>query len=107
MSNLKPKLKPQQVISNNIISILPKISEPITTQPEPPKKLYKISNEAVPQKIFGSTNFLIGRKVLKTIYGVNNEVIIKKDNLINAKNLDIAKKHSKLVELTVFSKIKA
>lgn len=67
---------------------------------------YKISNQPMPQKVVGNGSFLIGRKALKTIYGINNEIIIKKDNIINSKNLESAKKHSKLVELTVFSKIK-
>ena len=107
LSNLKPKINKNNVKPNNVISILPKIEEPTLEQAEPTKKLYKISTEAVPQKVVGNSNFLIGRKALKTIYGLNHEIIIKKDNLINAKNLETAKKHSKLVELTVFSKIKA
>ncbi len=75
--------------------------------PQPPKNAFKINNEPTPQRVVGNGNFLIGRKAIKTIYGLNNEIIIKKDNIINSKNLESAKKHSKLVELTVFSKIKA
>jgi len=105
LNSLKPKLKSQTITTQNIISILPKIDKPL--EEEQPKKLYKISDGLAPQKIIGNTSFLIGRKAIKTIYGLNHEIIIKKDNLINAKNLEIAKKHSKLVELTVFSKIKA
>lgn len=107
LSNLKPKISKNNIKLNNVISILPKIEDPQTENEEPVKKLYKISTETVPQKVIGNSNFLIGRKALKTIYGLNHEIIIKKDNLINAKNLETAKKHSKLVELTVFSKIKA
>lgn len=73
---------------------------------QPQKETFKISTAPTPQRVVGNGNFLIGRKVTKTIYGLNNEIIVKKDSIINAKNLEIAKKHSKLVELTVFSKIK-
>ena len=115
LCNLKPKLKIQKTENKNIITIMPKNNtapktiETPTIENEIPenKSNFKIYNQPTPQKLIGNGNFLIGRKALKTIYGVNNEVIIKKDNIINAKNLDIAKKHSKLVELTVFSKIKA
>lgn len=75
--------------------------------PPQQKETFKISTAPTPQRVVGNGNFLIGRKVVKTIYGLNNEIIIKKDNIINAKNLESAKKHSKLVELTVFSKMKA
>ena len=115
LCNLKPKIKVNKVKNKNIITIMPKDNQELKTietptienTPTDNKTNFKIYNQPTPQKLIGNGNFLIGRKVLKTIYGVNNEVIIKKDNLINAKNLDIAKKHSKLVELTVFSKIKA
>ena len=73
---------------------------------EEKKEPFKIYNQPTPQRLIGNSNFLIGRKAIKTIYGLNNEIIIRKDNIINAKNLENAKRHSKLVELTVFSKIK-
>jgi hypothetical protein len=38
--------------------------------------------------------------------GINNEIIIKKDNLINSKILEYAKLHNKISELAVFSKSK-
>ncbi|MBR4002596.1 MAG: hypothetical protein IKI95_00815 [Clostridia bacterium] len=123
LTNFKPKNKVNA--HNQVITILPKQTEseikkiettPVNTQPinnTPPtafvekKENYKIYKQPTPQKLIGNSNFLIGRKAIKTIYGINNEIIIKKDNIINAKNLESAKKHSKLVELTVFSKIKA
>lgn len=83
-----------------------KIETPENTIQTPQKETFKISTAPTPQRVVGNGNFLIGRKVTKTIYGLNNEIIIKKDSIINAKNLESAKKHSKLVELTVFSKIK-
>lgn len=120
ISNFKPKIK-QSKTNNNLITIMPKEQteniqptlnppqiekEEIKKQEKPPQP-FKIYKQPTPQKLIGNGSFLIGRKALKTIYGINNEIIIKKDNIISAKNLESAKKHSKLVELTVFSKIKA
>lgn len=110
LCNLKPKRIKQKNVSALNVTIMPKISDPVeeqTNQVVEDKKAYKINTQPLPQKAVSNTNFLIGRKALKTIYGINNEIIIKKDTLINAKNLENAKKHSKLVELTVYSKIKA
>lgn len=120
LCNLKPKIKVDKTNNKNIITIMPKQNQELKTIETPTiedvpeenktnetKQNFKIYNQPTPQKLIGNSNFLIGRKALKTIYGVNNEIIVKKDNIINAKNLDIAKKHSKLIELTVFSKIKA
>lgn len=115
LNNFKPKVKIQTKQKNNIITILPKIEDTqknnneqkSNTETTQKKEAFKIYNQPTPQKLIGNGSFLIGRKAVKTIYGINNEIIIKKDNIINAKNLENAKKHSKLVELTVFSKIKA
>ena len=118
ITDFKPKFK-VTTQSDNVITILPKENDlqHIVSEPTPPKienkpqedkkENFKIYTQPTPQKLVGNGNFLIGRKALKTIYGLNNEIIIKKDNIINAKNLENAKKHSKLIELTVFSKIKA
>lgn len=115
INNFKPKIKLQNKPENkNVVTILPKIVDEqkeneLLPQIEtvPKKEPFKIYNQPTPQKLIGNGNFLIGRKAVKTIYGINNEIIVKKDNIINAKNLENAKKHSKLVELTLFSKIKA
>jgi len=68
---------------------------------------FKISSLPSPQKIMGNSNFLLGRKMSKTVYGLNNEIIIKKEFLISEKTIDSAKKHGKLMELTVYSRKKA
>ena len=109
----KPKItRPKQ---NNVVSILPKIDLPKITFPKieevaletvRPKQNFKISTNPLPQRIVSNQNFLIGRKMSKTIYGINNEIIIKKDNLITDKTIQNAKLHNKLVELAVFSKIR-
>lgn len=99
LCDLKPKLcKFEKTTIENTISILP-INQNIIS-----KQTYHISPNPTPQKLLANTNFLIGRKAFKTIYGVNNEIIIKKDNIINTKSIESAKKHNKLCELAVFSK---
>lgn len=110
-TNFRPKMKINSYkTSDNVISILPRIEQPAENPQnieKAEKKAFIINEQPLPSKITGNGNFLIGRKVVKTIYGLNNEIIIKKDNIINPKNLESAKKHSKLVELAVYSQIKA
>lgn len=110
----KPKIiqKPKQL---DLVKILPKMPEP-TDDKLPkiefneldikPKQNYKISENPLPQRMITSQNYLLGRKIIKTIYGSNNEIIAKKDCLITEKILLAAKSHNKLVELAVFSKSK-
>ncbi len=110
----KPKItqKPKQL---DLIKILPKIPEPSEDKiPKiefndldiKPKQNYKISENPLPQRMITSQNYLLGRKLSKTIYGTNNEIIAKKDCLITEKILLSAKTHNKLVELAVFSRPK-
>lgn len=68
---------------------------------------FKLNSLPCPQRIMGNSNFLLGRKMFKTIYGTNNEIIIKKEFLINEKTINSAKRHGKLMELTVYSRKKA
>lgn len=69
---------------------------------------YKISPSPSPQKVIGigSGNYLVGRKATKTIYGVNNEIVVKKDTYITSDILNKAKGHNKLMELALYSKSK-
>lgn len=109
----KPKINSAPKL--DIVKILPKIEEP-NNEIIPkidfkeielkPKQSYKISENPLPQRMITSQNYLLGRKLCKTIYGINNEIIAKKDCLITEKILNTAKSHNKLVELAVFSKIK-
>ncbi len=100
LCDLKPKLcKFEKATIQNPVIIMPTQQEISAT-----KSSYQISSNPTPQKLVANSNFLIGRKVLKTIYGINNEIIIKKDSIIGTKNLESAKKHNKLNELAVFSK---
>ncbi len=107
ITGLKPKL--------DLVKILPKIPEKENEDiPKidfkdieiKPKQNYKISENPLPQRMITSQNYLLGRKLNKTIYGLNNEIIAKKDTIITEKILNNAKSHNKLVELAVFSKIR-
>lgn len=64
-----------------------------------------ISPTLSPQKIIGigSGKFLIKRKVDKTIYGINNEILIKKGGIITQNILDNCTKHGRLFELALHS----
>ena len=110
----KPKISVQKPKPLDMVKILPKKQEEKSDIPkidfedvtEKPKQNYKISENPLPQRMITSQNYLLGRKLNKTIYGANNEIIARKDSLITEKILISAKTHNKLVELAVFSKAK-
>jgi len=108
MKDIKPKINSSKSHLDKKVYILPRIeqdnNEKTSSESASP---YKIDKTFSPQKVVGNTKILIGRKALKTIYGLNNEVIVKKDSIISSKNIEYAKLHSKLNELTLFSKAKA
>lgn len=110
ISNFKPKIQIEEVKNTTIVSIqptetnevvMPKIEEISNTET---KKSFIINEGINQQRILSNQNFLLGRKATKTVYGINNEIIIKKDNIINSKNLEYARLHNKISELAVFSK---
>ena len=116
LSNFKPKIQTNDTKAMQVVSIqkketntnentIPKIEE-IVDADTPTKKPFIVNKGINQQKILSNQNFLLGRKATKTVYGINNEVIIKKDNIINSKNLEYAKLHNKISELAVFSKAK-
>lgn len=59
----------------------------------------KITNPTFPARVTTNVNNLIGKRVSKTITGLNNEVIIKQYNTISKHTLDMAKMHNKTTEL--------
>ncbi|MBR2467774.1 MAG: hypothetical protein IKB42_01880 [Clostridia bacterium] len=61
-------------------------------------------NETIlPNRTVINYNFLIQRKVTKNITNFNGEIIIKENQIINSKILDIARINGKIRELTKFS----
>lgn len=57
----------------------------------------------LPNKITSDVNFLVGRKATKNIYSPTNEIIVKKNSVINTNNIETIKKYGKLKELATFS----
>ncbi len=124
VSDFRPQIKMTENLSQEKVYILPPQIEndseniskmPIETEKKqeevvrnmPTAKDFKIDSLPLPQKISSNNDFLIGRKMQRTVYGVNNEIIIKKEFLINKKTIDAARRHGKLMELTVYSRQKA
>lgn len=63
----------------------------------------KKTDTQLPNVITSNVNFLIGRKATKNIYSPNNEIIVKRNTIINSSNIEIAKKYGKIKELATFS----
>ena len=61
------------------------------------------NNTILPQRTVANFNFLLNRKVSKNIVNFNGEIIIKENQIINSKVLDIAKINGKIRELTKYS----
>lgn len=57
----------------------------------------------LPNRTVVNYNFLINRKVTKSILNFNGEIIIKENQTINSKILDIARINGKIRELTKYS----
>ena len=57
----------------------------------------------LPNRTIVNYNFLIGRKVSKDILNFNGEIIIKENQIVNSKILDIARINGKIRELTKVS----
>lgn len=54
-------------------------------------------------RLFASPNFLLGRTITKDLFGMNNEIIARKNEKISKKTINLAKNHNKLNFLAYFS----
>ena len=111
ISNFKPKTNilntPIPPTSNEKVTIMAPQIESIVdekNQTQTNNSNFKIDSTPAPQKVFGNTDFLLGRKSLKTIYSLNNDLLIKQDTIITKKHVELAKRFGKLAELTIYSK---
>lgn len=52
-----------------------------------------------PQKITISSDSLVGKRLIKDVIGKNNELILKKEQVLTTKAIELAKQHEKLNEL--------
>ena len=59
--------------------------------------------EAFPTKVFANTNNLIGKKAKLTLLGLNNEIIVKENQIINENIIKMAKRHNKFSQLLYIS----
>ncbi|NCB48271.1 MAG: hypothetical protein EOM55_01380 [Clostridia bacterium] len=114
ISDFKPHIKISPNIPEEKVYILaPKIEKEKSGETETQtivggsQSKFKLNTLPCPQRIMGNSNFLLGRKMFKTVYGQNNEIIIKKEFLINENTINCAKQHGKLMELTMYSRKKA
>ncbi|MBE7073689.1 MAG: hypothetical protein E7379_01155 [Clostridiales bacterium] len=55
-------------------------------------------------RLFANPNILLGRTITSDLFGMNNELIAKKDEIINKNTIKNAKNHNKLNILSYFSK---
>ena len=85
------------------VTIMPIELPPKIEVPQNYDKPYVVDSSPSPQRIITNQSFLVGRKASKTIYGINNEIIARKDANITQKIIENATLHSKLNELAVFS----
>ena len=121
LTNKNIQIKPQNILSNGVGIILVKDdNQKISINAFKPKKqkieklnqdfkvkivkMPIISNQeknisALPPKITTNTSTLVGKRAKRTIFGFNNEVIIKENALVSNHTLTMAKKHNKTNEL--------
>lgn len=91
ISSFKPRsefIKPSNILDNIQVHIV-KMDENIKKGAMP----------TLPIKIKPNVNTLLGKKVSKTITGLNNEIIIRENNIISKHTIDMAKIHNKTNEL--------
>ena len=88
LSNFKPKESFNDISYNNV-----KVKIVSMEQSDLNKKY------SFPTKLIANTNNLIGKKSKSTLFGFNNEIIVKENQIINDNIVKTAKKHNKISEL--------
>ncbi len=86
------------------LPVFPEVSDESLQNLNQSKKKYIFNEYSLPKKLLlNNSDFLIGRKTTKTIYSSNNEVIAKKNMIINQNILQNAVIFNKLRELAIYS----
>ncbi len=88
--------------------VLQKAEEPLAlsaSQPEniAPPTAYQDSNTPK-ERVISNYNFLLGRRVLRDIVGINQELLVRKDTIITPRLIAQAKQIGKLIDLSLNSK---
>lgn len=87
ISKFRPKKKAYNTKMLNLTVNVMKMEEP------------DIKQKLMPSKITVNSDILIGKKLSKDIFGKNNELILKQHQVVNTKQVMLAKQHDKLNEL--------
>lgn len=66
--------------------------------------LYQATGQTKPYRILANQNTIIGRIMIDDLYGLNNEIIARKNAVINQNIINRAKAHNKLNMLIYYSK---
>lgn len=77
----------------------------LETQDYEPTSIINDWSSNIPARIISDYSFLLGRYVLADVYSTTGELIIPANSKITEKIVDIARRHGKLVELTVGSRL--
>ena len=85
----------------NLIEKLPKVE--ILNKIQNKNETLEFSS-TLPIKAIANKSKLIGKKITKDIFGFNNEIIAKQDEIINEKIIKKANKHNKINLLFFYSK---
>ncbi len=94
----KPKFFKSRKDQN--VSTLPVMSEPEPVA-QPAVEVYT-PNISLPNKSVTNSSFIIGRRVTKEIFGLNSDIIIKKNTKITQNTINTATKFGKLKELMMY-----
>ncbi len=88
--------------------VLPRAEEPLALSPSQPDTLAQPAvhqaSFAPKEKVISNYNFLLGRRVLRDIIGINQELLVKKDTIITPRHIAQAKQIGKLIDLSLNSK---
>ncbi len=87
-----PKAEEQLALAASQSSVTP--NEPIVHQAFSSPK----------EKVISNYNFLLGRRVLRDIVGINQELLVRKDTIITPRLIAQAKQIGKLIDLSLNSK---
>lgn len=107
--SILPKVENMSTALNNnqttpSLPVFPEANEENLQNLNQSKKKYIFNECSLPKKLLlNNSDFLIGRKTTKTIYSSNNEVIAKKNMIINQNILQNAVIFNKLRELAIYS----
>lgn len=96
LRHFRPKL-PKPAGQNQAVQIQnPTIAPEISVVPQ--------NIVTTPARVTVNTDSLLGRRATKTIYGINNEIIVKNNGTITEKVLIAAQSHGKLNEIAISSR---